>query len=193
LKIKSHPRNKDIVLLTPQKFSDERGHFTEIYRKNFFDSSSPIWYKSNDGSTKKSWPPQNNFVQDNLVVSKKNVVRGLHFQKNHPQGKFVRCISGTILDIVVDLRPNCDTYKQWLSVELSEENGISLWVPEGFAHGYSVLSDEAIVLYKCTDVWYPGDEGGIIWNDKSLDINWRVSEEDAIVSDKDLQLNKVGE
>jgi dTDP-4-dehydrorhamnose 3,5-epimerase len=193
MKIKSHPKNKDIVLLTPQKFNDERGYFTEIYRKNFFDNLPPIWYKAEGDVTKKSWPPQNDFVQDNLVVSKKNVVRGLHFQKNHPQGKFVRCISGTILDVVVDLRPNCDTYKQWISVELSEENGVSLWVPEGFAHGYSVLSDEAVVLYKCTDVWHPGDEGGIIWNDDTLNIDWKVSEEDAIISEKDLKLNKLGE
>jgi dTDP-4-dehydrorhamnose 3,5-epimerase len=76
---------------------------------------------------------------------------------------------------------------------LSEENGVSLWVPEGFAHGYSVLSDEAVVLYKCTDVWHPGDEGGIIWNDDTLNIDWKVSEEDAIISEKDLKLNKLGE
>ena len=192
MNIKSHSKIKDIVIISSDKFKDDRGYFIETYQRNKIDSSEPIWFTETDGGggykiTKKTWPPKP-FVQDNFVSSIKNVIRGLHFQKDNPQGKLVRCISGIILDVAVDIRKGSNTYGEWISVELSEENGDSLWIPEGFAHGYSVLSDTAKVLYKCTDIWYPDDESGIIWNDKTLNIDWKVLESDAIVSDKDKKL-----
>ena len=161
---------EDVVLVSSRRFNDDRGCFMESYREDLF----------NQYITPKK------FVQDNFVISNQNVIRGLHYQVNHPQGKLVRCLSGEIFDVAVDIRQDSETYGHWVGNRLSEENGCSLWIPEGFAHGYSVLSDNCKVLYKCTDVYHPNDESGIIWNDYTLNINWKV--DNPIVSEKDSKL-----
>ena len=127
------------------------------------------------------------FFQDNLVYSHKDVVRGLHFQTSpHKQGKLITCLTGEILDVAVDIREGSPTFGMHVTVILSEENRKQLWIPGGFAHGYSVLSEEATVLYKCDKLWHPEAEGGIKWDDPTLDIDWRVS--NPVVSEKDKQL-----
>ena len=112
------------------------------------------------------------FVQDNQSSSSKGVLRGLHFQKQHPQGKLVRVIKGTVFDVVVDLRSHSETYGKWFGEILSAENNKQFYIPEGFAHGFLVLSDTAEFCYKCTDFYRPGDEGGLAWNDPEIDIKW---------------------
>ena len=112
------------------------------------------------------------FVQDNQSGSAKGVLRGLHFQKEYPQGKLVRVISGTVFDVAVDLRQGSETYGKWFGIELSAENHKQFYIPEGFAHGFFVLSDFAAFCYKCTDFYHPGDEGGLAWNDPSIGIEW---------------------
>ena len=112
------------------------------------------------------------FVQDNQSMSVKGVLRGLHFQKQFPQGKLVRVINGAVFDVAVDLRPGSATYGKWYGVELSAENHKQFYIPEGFAHGFLVLSDKAEFCYKCTDFYHPGDEGGLAWNDPSIGIVW---------------------
>ena len=161
-----------LSIIDSHLFEDDRGSFMEIFRQDVFDENEP----------------PKKFVQDNLVTSKKNVIRGLHFQDKFPQGKLIRCIKGSIYDVAVDLRKNSETFGNHVGFQLSEENKLSFWIPEGFAHGYSVLSDDAIVLYKCTDVWHQGDEGGVIWNDETLNIDWGV--ENPIISEKDKNLPK---
>ena len=112
------------------------------------------------------------FVQDNQSSSHKGVLRGLHFQKQFPQGKLVRVIKGSVFDVAVDLRSDSETYGKWFGVELTEENKKQFYIPEGFAHGFLVLSDIAEFCYKCTDFYHPGDEGGLAWNDPEIDIKW---------------------
>ena len=112
------------------------------------------------------------FVQDNQSCSVKGVLRGLHFQKQFPQGKLVRVIKGSVFDVAVDLRSDSETYGKWFGVELTEENKKQFYIPEGFAHGFLVLSDIAEFCYKCTDFYHPGDEGGLAWNDPEIDIKW---------------------
>lgn len=112
------------------------------------------------------------FVQDNQSMSRKGVLRGLHFQKKHPQGKLVRVIRGRVFDVAVDLRSGSETYGKWFGVELSAENKKQFYIPQGFAHGFLVLSDEAEFYYKCTDLYHPEDEGGIAWNDPAIGIEW---------------------
>ena len=129
-----------------------------------------------------------NFVQDNLSRSKKNVLRGLHFQKNNPQGKLVRCGTGTVFDVVVDIDPSSKNFLKYFSIELSDQNLKMLWVPAGYAHGF-VLSDFADFHYKCTDYYDANDQHGLIWNDKNIGIEWPIIE--PIVSEKDLNLPTV--
>jgi dTDP-4-dehydrorhamnose 3,5-epimerase len=124
------------------------------------------------------------FVQDNQSFSHKNVLRGLHFQSEHPQGKLVRVINGIILDVAVDIRKNSPTYKQWFSIELSDVNNQMLWIPPGLAHGFLTLSDCATVLYKVTDFRYPEFEKTIMWNDPDLHIDWTIKN-NLILSEKD--------
>ncbi len=150
---------KDAIIITPKKFGDERGFFMETYRKNVF---------AQGGISAE-------FVQDNCSRSVKGVLRGLHFQKLKPQGKLVRASIGTVLDVAVDLRPNSPTFGQSLSVLLSAEEGTMFYVPEGFAHGFCVLSDIAEFSYKCTNLYDPSDEGGIIYNDPTFSIDWQLS------------------
>ena len=134
------------------------------------------------------------FVQDNQSKSKKGVLRGLHFQKEHTQGKLVRVIKGEVFDVAVDLRKNSKTYGKWAGVNLSEENKKQFYVPEGFAHGFLVLSDEAEFCYKCTDFYHPESEGGIIWNDPDVNIEWPLNGIDEIIfSEKDKKLPTLSE
>jgi len=160
----------DVLLITPDIHQDNRGYFLESYH----------FEKYSDGGINAT------FVQDNEAFSGKNVVRGLHYQLSHPQGKLIRCIKGIILDVAVDIRKNSDTFGQYVSNRLTSDKKEMMYVPEGFAHGYSVLSDEAIIQYKCTDYYHPEDEYGIKWNDPELDIQWGISQ--PIISGKDSQL-----
>lgn len=127
------------------------------------------------------------FVQDNQSSSMKGVLRGLHYQLKHPQGKLVRAISGEIFDVVVDLRQDSKTFQKWFSIILSGDNHKQLYIPPGFAHGFLVLSRKAEIAYKCTDYYHPEDEGGIIWNDPTLGIQWPFND-GVIISDKDSRL-----
>lgn len=145
-----------LCVIQPQVHGDSRGYFVETYNQKDMEEA---------GLTMQ-------FVQDNQSSSSKGVLRGLHFQKNHPQGKLVRVIRGTVFDVAVDLRKDSATYGKWYGLELSEENKKQFYVPEGFAHGYLVLSDFAEFCYKCTDFYHPGDDGGITWNDPAIGIEW---------------------
>ena len=145
-----------LYVITPAVYGDERGYFTETYQQRDMAEAGLNM----------------TFVQDNQSGSTKGVLRGLHFQKEYPQGKLVRVISGTVFDVAVDLRPGSGTYGKWFGIELSAENHKQFYIPEGFAHGFFVLSDFAAFCYKCTDFYHPGDEGGIAWNDPSIGIEW---------------------
>ena len=145
-----------LVIITPTVHGDSRGYFMETYNeRDMKDAGLDM-----------------TFVQDNQSSSTKGVLRGLHFQKQHPQGKLVRCIRGTVFDVAVDLREGSQTFGKWYGVELSEENHLQFYISPGFAHGFLVLSDLAEFCYKVTDFYTPGDEGGIAWNDPSIGIQW---------------------
>ena len=162
---------EDLLIIEPQLFKDERGFFYESYNKNNLDKIIKIA-----------------FVQDNESKSNKGVVRGLHFQlPPFEQTKLVRCVSGEILDIAVDLRKNSKTYGKSFSIELSSENNKQLFVPKGFAHGFQVLSEIAIVNYKVDEYYNPDSDSGLIWNDKDLSIDWNLDLK-PILSKKDLKL-----
>jgi dTDP-4-dehydrorhamnose 3,5-epimerase len=161
---------EDLLIIEPQLFKDERGFFYESYNKNNLNSNIV-------------------FVQDNESKSYKGVIRGLHFQAPpFDQTKLVRCVSGNILDVAVDLRTNSKTYGKSFSIELSSENNKQLFVPKGFAHGFQVLSETAIVNYKVDNFYNPKSDSGIIWNDKDLSIDWNLDLK-PILSVKDLTLN----
>jgi dTDP-4-dehydrorhamnose 3,5-epimerase len=160
----------DLLILNPTVFKDERGHFYESWNKKEFDNTTNL---------------NVNFVQDNHAKSKKGVLRGLHFQLKHPQGKLVRVTSGKVLDVVVDIRKSSNTFGQHFQVVLSGENKKQLWIPEGFAHGYLVLSDTAEFLYKTTGFYMPDDERCIRWNDDDLNIDWGLKEAKPILSHRD--------
>ena len=162
---------KDLLVVEPQLFKDDRGFFYESYNKKNLDEIIRI-----------------SFVQDNESKSKRGVIRGLHFQKPpHAQTKLVRCVDGKILDVAVDLRKNSKTYGKFFSIELSSENYKQLLVPKGFAHGFQVLSEIAIVNYKVDEYYNPDSDSGLIWNDKDLSINWSIDVK-PILSVKDLKL-----
>lgn len=159
-----------LYILEPKVFCDDRGYFMETYNQNDFDEL---------GLNMK-------FVQDNESKSKRGVLRGLHFQKKHPQGKLVRVIKGSVYDVAVDIRKNSKTFGKWVGVELSEKNKKQFYIPEGFAHGFLVLSEEAQFVYKCSDFYYPKDEGGIIYNDITINISWPIPEDmKVVISEKD--------
>jgi dTDP-4-dehydrorhamnose 3,5-epimerase len=163
---------KDLLIIEPQLFKDDRGFFYESYNKKKLDKNFNIM-----------------FVQDNESISNKGVIRGLHFQKPpYAQTKLIRCVSGKILDVVVDLRKNSKTYGKSFSIELSTKNNKQLLVPKGFAHGFQVLSNETIVNYKVDKYYNPDSDSGIIWNDKDLSIDWNLDIK-PILSDKDLKLD----
>ena len=150
-------------------FNDHRGFFTETYNKKDFDEVLVT---------------DINFVQDNLSMSLKGVVRGLHYQINNPQGKLVRVVKGSVFDVAVDLRKNSNTFGKWYGTELNDKNMHQLWIPEGFAHGFMVLSEIAYFEYKCTSFYTPGDEGVIHWKDPDLAIEW-PSLKEIVISEKD--------
>lgn len=159
---------KDVFVIEPQVFGDARGYFMETYNEEQF----------------RAFGLNYTFVQDNQSSSHKGVLRGLHFQKNHPQAKLVRVLSGEVFDVAVDLREGSETYGKWVSVVLSGENKKQFLIPRGFAHGFLVLSDRAEFAYKCDEVYHPEDEGGIIWNDPDVNIAWPEAGE-IILSEKD--------
>ena len=157
----------DLLLLKPEVYRDQRGFFLETYRDEYLQSAGVSV----------------SFVQDNLSKSQRNTVRGLHYQIEQPQDKLIMVMQGHILDVAVDLRPHSSTFGSYTAVELTEENKYQLFIPKGFAHGFSVLSEEALVYYKCSDYYYPDGERGLYWDDPNLGIDWKV--EEAIVSEKD--------
>ena len=162
-----------LYVIEPTVYADSRGYFFESYNEADFVSA---------GIDKK-------FVQDNQSMSSKGVLRGLHFQKEHPQAKLVRVISGEVYDVAVDLRKGSATFGKHFGVILSAENKKQFFIPEGFAHGFLVLSEKAEFAYKCSDFYHPNDEGGIIWNDKDIAIDWNIPEGiEPVISDKDAKL-----
>lgn len=158
-----------VFVIEPTVFGDERGYFMETYHKKEFEENGLNM----------------DFVQDNQSKSTKGVLRGLHFQYTQPQGKLVRVIKGEVFDVAVDLRKKSATYGKYESIILSERNKKQFYVPPGFAHGFLVLSDEAEFTYKCTDFYNGPDEGGIIWNDPEIGIEWPLDEDELILSEKD--------
>lgn len=159
----------DVLILEPRVFGDERGFFYESYNKQAFENATGI---------------RSEFVQDNYSLSSKGVLRGLHYQIKNPQGKLVRVISGEVFDVAVDIRKSSGTFGQWVGVNLSAENKRQFWVPEGFAHGFVVLSEKVEFLYKTTDYYAPKYERCIRWDDETLGINWPLTT-DPVVSEKD--------
>ncbi|MBQ0066879.1 MAG: dTDP-4-dehydrorhamnose 3,5-epimerase [Phascolarctobacterium sp.] len=151
---------KDVYIVESTVFGDSRGYFMETYNELEFKAAGLNY----------------TFVQDNQSASTKGVLRGLHFQKTHPQAKLVRVLQGEVFDVAVDLRKNSDTYGQWVGETLSGENKKQLMIPRGFAHGFVVISDYAEFAYKCDEFYHPEDEGGIIWDDKDIAINWPLAE-----------------
>lgn len=145
-----------LCVILPTVHGDDRGYFTETYNQRDMEQAGLDM----------------TFVQDNQSMSVKGVLRGLHFQKQFPQGKLVRVIKGSVFDVAVDLREKSPTYGKWFGIELTEENKKQFYIPEGFAHGFLVLSEKAEFCYKCTDFYHPGDEGGLAWNDPEINIQW---------------------
>ena len=175
-----------LKVLTPQVFGDARGYFMETYSKrDFAEAGIDV-----------------EFVQDNQSASKRGVLRGLHFQKNFPQDKLVRVVSGEVYDVAVDLRPGSKTFGKWFGVLLSAENKKQFFIPKNFAHGFLVLSDYAEFVYKCSDFYHPDDEGGFVWNDPTVGIEWPVIQlengtpglqdgTELILSEKDINLPRL--
>ena len=161
---------KDVVIFEPRIFTDDRGYFFETYNEKLFNDN---------GITAK-------FVQDNQSKSSYGVIRGLHFQKGeHAQAKLVRVLQGSVLDVAVDLRAGSETYGKYVAVELSDVNNLQLFIPRGFAHGFSVLSRTAVFAYKCDNLYCKESEGGIDCNDPDLGIDWQIPAEDRVLSEKD--------
>ena len=160
----------EVKIIEPKIFGDDRGYF--------FESFSDKWFRENVCDT--------TFVQDNESKSKYGVLRGLHFQKTpYEQAKLIRVVSGAVLDVCVDLRENSPTFGKHVAIEISSENKRQVFIPRGFAHGFVVLSNEVVFQYKCDNYYVPESEGGIMWNDISLGINWEIAKEDIILSEKD--------
>lgn len=159
-----------LKVIKPDVYKDGRGIFLETWQQERY----------------KEIGIKEDFVQDNWSRSVKGVLRGLHFQMEHPQGKLVSVRSGKVFDVVVDIREHSSTFGQWHGEELSDENHLQIYIPPGFAHGFCVLSETTDFNYKCTEYYYPDDEGGIVWNDPNLNINWPT--DTPLVSDKDLKL-----
>jgi len=159
----------DVVVIEPKVFGDERGFFMETFRSSLFTKQCA----------------NREFVQENHSLSRKGILRGLHYQIKQPQGKLVRVVSGTVFDVAVDLRKSSPTFGQWVGEVLSSDNKKQLWVPEGFAHGFFVMSDQAEFVYKCTDYWAPEFERSLVWNDKKIGIDWPLGGVVPLLSDKD--------
>ncbi|MDR2039633.1 MAG: dTDP-4-dehydrorhamnose 3,5-epimerase [Bacteroidales bacterium] len=162
-----------LKIIEPKVFGDSRGYFFESYNQKALSEAGI----------------QTIFCQDNQSSSKYGVIRGLHFQKNpHAQTKLIRVLDGIIYDVVVDLRKGSPTFGKWMGTELSADNKRQLYIPGGFAHGFSVLSEQATIMYKCDQFYHPASEGGIIYNDPELNIDWKVDMNRATISDKDRSL-----
>lgn len=163
-----------LLIIEPKVWRDERGYFFESFRQDVFDKKIGNIH----------------FVQDNQSLSQKGTIRGLHFQKRpYGQGKLVRVIQGSVLDVALDIRKDSATYGQYFAIELNAENQLQFFIPEGFAHGFSTLEDNTIFAYKCTNYYHKESEGGICFNDSDLNIDWKV--EAKFVSDKDKELPKL--
>jgi len=167
-----------VKIISPKVFGDKRGYFTESYHASR--------YQEVIGTDL-------TMVQDNRSFSKKGILRGLHFQKTQPQGKLAYCVMGSVFDVVVDIRPGSPTLGQWVGVVLDDETHRQLWVPPGLAHGFLVLSEEAIFEYKCTDYYLPADEGSIQYDDPDLKIDWPVLDVEYQLSDKDRKAGSFAE
>ncbi len=150
----------DVKIIEPKVFGDERGFFMETFRANEFEEICA----------------KRAFVQENHSKSRRGILRGLHYQTRHTQGKLVRVISGSVYDVAVDLRKSSATFGRWLGIELSAENKLQLWVPEGFAHGFYVLSETAEFVYKCTDYYDPESERSLRWDDPQVNVDWPLVE-----------------
>jgi dTDP-4-dehydrorhamnose 3,5-epimerase len=168
---------KDLIIINPTIYNDDRGYFYESYNQRFFRDKGIY----------------TNFVQDNQSYSTKNVLRGLHFQTIAPQAKLVRCVVGEVYDVVVDLRKSSETYKQWYGVKLSDENKKMMFVPKGFAHGFLTLSDYAIFQYKCDELYMPTADAGVNFKDEELNIDWLVDINELIISEKDRVLPRLAD
>jgi len=161
----------EVLIIEPRVFGDARGFFYESFNQKFWQEKTGL---------------TTIFVQDNHSRSEKNVLRGLHYQIQQPQGKLVRAVRGSVFDVAVDLRQASPTFGKWVGAELSSENKLMMWIPEGFAHGFLVLSDAAEFLYKTTDYWAPQHERTVIWNDPDLNITWPL-QASPILSAKDAE------
>jgi len=157
----------DVLIIEPHAFEDKRGFFMETYHQKRYEQFNIPCI----------------FVQDNLSHSARGILRGLHYQLNYPQAKLIQVINGAIFDVAVDIRQGSPTFGKWTGIHLSDKNRCQMFVPEGFAHGFCVLSETADVLYKCTDFYAPDDEGGILWSDPNIGIEWPIA--DPILSEKD--------
>lgn len=162
---------KDCYIIEPTIFEDERGYFYEKFNEKKFEELSGM---------------NGHFVQDNVSKSSYGVLRGLHLQKGiHAQAKLVSCLEGRVFDVAVDLREDSPSFGKWFGVELTGENKLQFYVPRGFAHGFSVLSETAVFSYKCDNFYNKESEGGVLWNDPELNIDWKLPSEDVLLSDKD--------
>jgi dTDP-4-dehydrorhamnose 3,5-epimerase len=172
-----HTTIPDLLIIEPKVFGDDRGFFFESFNRRKFAELTGF---------------DVDFVQDNHSLSAQNVLRGLHYQIQRPQGKLVRVVQGAVLDVAVDIRKNSPTFGKHVALELSAENKLMLWIPVGFAHGFSVLTETSEFLYKTTDYWYPEHERCIRWNDSELAIDWKT-QVDPVVSAKDAQGKSLAE
>jgi len=166
---------KDAYIITNKKFEDGRGFFMETFKLNEFEKITGV----------------SNFVQDNHSKSSKGVLRGLHYQIEHAQGKLIRCVSGAVYDVIVDLRKSSSSFGKWFGIKLYKNN-LQLWVPPGFAHGFYTLTETAEIVYKTTDYYYPEYDRTLLWNDTNLGIEWGIDGE-PILSQKDLNGETFGE
>ena len=166
-----------VLLIKPQVFGDQRGYFVETWQKERYEAAGI------------NLP----FVQDNHSKSTKGILRGLHFQKQHPQGKLVMVSLGEVFDVAVDIRKGSPTFGKWFGAILNQENQNQLWIPPGMAHGFVVLSEEAVFQYKCDNYYAPGSEGGIAWDDPALAIDWRLPAGEILLSEKDRRHPKLAD
>ena len=163
-----------VIIVDVKSYGDERGYFMETYKKeDFIKGGIDV-----------------DFVQDNQSASVKGVLRGLHYQIHHPQSKLVRVVEGAVFDVAVDLRKGSATYGKWVGVELSTENRKQLFIPQGFAHGFLVLSERAVFCYKCDDFYHPNDEGGLMWNDTTIGIRWPAMKGDEVFDERMIVLSE---
>ena len=164
-----------VLLIKPRVFGDHRGFFLETFQEERYREAGIA----------------QRFVQDNHSRSRRGILRGLHFQRNHPQGKLVSALRGQVFDVAVDIRPESPTFGKWHAAVLDDENHHQLWIPPGLAHGFCVLSDVADFIYKCTDYYHPEDEGAVRWDDPDIGVDWPIAE--PILSDKDSKAPRLRE